>query len=34
MMEKLAELKVLIEARLSELMKNDAPQLLRESHGM
>ena len=31
MMEKLAELKVLIEARLSELMKNDAPQLLRES---
>lgn len=31
MMEKLAELKVLIEARLSELMKNDAPKLLRES---
>ena len=31
MKEKLAELKVLVEARIAELMKNDAPQLLRDS---
>ncbi len=34
MMEKLAELKVLIEARLSELMKNDAPQAFAGIHGI